>query len=80
MAIRFGVLSTINGFDEILECKSLRLSRVRFIKGALRFHHFEGEEETPRNDCHLIFIRCSGCVYVSTGVHRSLLISVVITL
>ena len=61
-------------------CESLCLSCVRLIEdGALRFCHVAHEEETPRNTCHLISIRRFRCVHVSTEVHRSILISTVIT-
>ena len=80
MAIGFGISSSINGYDEFLGCKSLHLICVCSIKdGVLRFCHIAREEETLRNAYRLIFIGSSRCVHVSTEVHRSLLISAVLT-
>ena len=79
MAIRFVSSFSINGLDEMLGLKSLPLSRVCLIEdGALRFFHVVREEETYCNACRLICIGPFGCVHMSMGVHRALLISAVI--
>ena len=46
MIVGFGSLSSINGSDEMLGCKSFPLSCVCSIEdGALKFYHVVHEEE-----------------------------------
>ena len=48
VTVRFGVSSSINGYDEMLGCKSLWLICVHSIEDELmRFCHVTREEETP---------------------------------
>ena len=80
VTVRCITSSSINGMNKILGCKSLPLSRVCSIEDrALRFFQIVIEEETSCNAFRLIFIECFGCVHVSMGVHRVLLISTIIT-
>ena len=80
MAVGFDVSSSITGSNEMLGFKSLHISHVNSMKDrALKFHQIAHEEEMLHNVRHLIFIRCYGCIHVSTGVHWSALISIVIT-
>ena len=80
VTVRFASLSLINDLDEMLGCKWSSLSPIHPIKeGALRFHHVTHEEEASHNAGRLIFIECSRCNHVFTGVHQACLISAAIT-
>ena len=70
----------MNGFDEMLGCKSSLLSYVRSVKdGVLRFHHVTREEEASFNTCRLILIERSRGGHMSMGVYQAHIISTVIT-
>ena len=56
VTVGFVISPSINGFDEILGCESLRISRVRLIEDEpLRFRHI-AREVVPKNICRLILI------------------------